>query len=184
METTTETTTSDGGGREVPLWVAIVLILAWTAAAFCLGAAVETPSYVSPRLVSGHPADLSEADLTSTRGFRYARVPAMDVVLHLVPVAELHAICGDDADWACSQSWEGYGRPCEIWFPADQVVSYQPWTGRAVWARPNGNPATEDDTFAHELLHCVHPNWHEPFTEVRERVQKIIMNRNDKENRP
>ena len=170
METTTETTSD------------IVMILAWTAAAFCLGATVEAPSYVLPRLISGHPTDLPEADLTSTRGFRYASVTSMDVVLHVATPEQLHHACGGDF-WACAVTWPGVDRPCEIYFPSDQLVRYDPWTGRALWVNPNGDPSTVDDTFAHELLHCVHPNWHEPFTEVREKVQKIIMNRNDEENR-
>jgi hypothetical protein len=105
-------------------------------------------------LVGPQPQDLSSDELAMPS--LVAQLPPMDIVVHLVTRDEIPLHCRSPGALACSYAYE---RPCEVWIPA-MSVRYEPATEYAYW-----NEDGWHDTFVpHEFLHCIHPNWHDPWT--------------------
>ena len=92
-----------------------------------------------------------------SKQFLSAPIPEIDIVVRIEPKENLAVDCGDLNAVACQSGND----PCVVYFPADQVVDFFPHSGTAYW-----DHAHNGETLAHEFLHCIYGNWHQPFTDA------------------
>lgn len=124
---------------------------------FGLGMEIAHPFYNELQPVNLTSKELSFAQLTK-------QTQPIDILVKIVPVDQIADICGDKDAYACSRA---YNNPCTVWIPADQEIVFDPQSARASWEDPfDGN------TLAHEFLHCYFPNWHQPFTDLENKLKK------------
>ena len=85
-----------------------------------------------------------------------APIPPLDILVRIIPKEQLAITCNDLSALACQQGND----PCIVYFPAEQIVDFQPKEQNAYWQnRHNG------DMLAHEFLHCIYGNWHQVYTD-------------------
>jgi len=132
--------------------------LAMASIGFAFVAALGDPHYrlTKPVLVS--------APLL-TKSALEGRLPVMDVLVRFETKEAIHAICGDDA-YACTSHATA---PCTVHFPAGEAISFSPLMGSARWS-----DSFDSAAIPHEILHCVYPNWHDPFTKARAEVKRMM----------
>lgn len=132
---------------------------------FLLGLTMSLPTgYDGLRSVS--PIALTAKQLTNTE--METTLPEMDVVISLVSQAEIEKKCvtkGGLVGIACTHPYE---RPCHVYLPVSSTaVRFWPNQEEARWA--NYDVASNmERVLPHELLHCVYPNWHQPWTNVND----------------
>ena len=97
---------------------------------------------------------LTPTDFMKESG-RFAITPG-DILIHIVPESSIPTICQDPNAYACTYTSR---TPCAIYFPAGQGILYWPQDEVAIWGEYYNN-----ETLAHEILHCFLPNWHDPWT--------------------
>lgn len=150
-----------------PGWVGAALATVIFVVGVLFGATLVTGWGTGPHQ---SPTMLSGAELAAT-GDHVAVVPSMDVLVHFVSVAELTRECHtDDARVVACSRW-GVS-PCEVFLPAGHRVAFFPHIEMALW---DDGADSMDEMLVHELLHCVHPNWHQPFTDELAREDAVAL---------
>jgi hypothetical protein len=152
--------TEAGVREEAPRFLPIMLLV--LAGVFTLGCLVGDMTHrdhspVPITWAPGRNTDYTEAELRQPH--LTAVTEPMDIIVHIV--ADIHASCGADAG-ACSKAYNvapRLGRPCEVWVPAGQPMDLDPGNEHARWLND-----WDAGVWPHELAHCMHQNWHEPFT--------------------
>jgi hypothetical protein len=123
---------------------------------FLIGVLVGQPSYqtVTPTNISQHL--LNDPRLLNGERLN-APIPEMDILVRIVPATTLEKHCKSQEAYACT-----YGRsvPCTVYFPAGEMVEFDPQTEYAAWQN-----TLDNEVLPHEFLHCIYPNWHQPFTD-------------------
>jgi len=122
-------------------------------AGLLIGSGLGDPTY---RNVSWSDLDDKSLDAAPLE----EKIPRFDVLVRFVSPEELATECQSIDALGCSQAQV---KPCTVWLPA----------GRTIIAYPNMEDAflkridqDHDDLFFHEVLHCLHPNWHAPWTKL------------------
>ena len=94
-----------------------------------------------------------------TLGAQFSQVvPSFDIVVHFIDDEKIYELCGP-LSLGCASA----GAPCNVYLPAGKMISAYPNTQSAFWKTPLSD---HDDIFAHEFLHCLYPNWHQPWTDA------------------
>jgi len=95
------------------------------------------------------------------------KLPPMDIVVHLVP--DVNKYCDSSVTLGGAYACATGSRTCDVYIPSDISVVFFPTDGTAYWDNPyDGN------TLAHEFLHCVYPNWHQPYTNKVIAIKKLM----------
>jgi hypothetical protein len=109
--------------------------------------------------------DLNHRELGNA--FLTASMVPLDILVHVVPQDQIPKICHDKDAYACTSE---IGDVCQVWFPTE-LIKFSPYFGTAEWVDHYDN-----EVIPHEFLHCIYPNWHQPFTDMLAAVTKNFLN--------
>jgi hypothetical protein len=153
----------------------LILILFALSIGFCLGLGLYRYAYDRGltyglsvgryHYSSTNPRDLNPRELGNA--FLTASMVPLDILVHVVPQDQIPKICHDKDAYACTSE---IGDVCQVWFPTE-LIKFSPYFGTAEWVDHYDN-----GVIPHEFLHCIYPNWHQPFTDMLAALTKNFLN--------